>query len=349
MSDKRWKAYPSGRRAFLASLIALAGGAALSGCDSGQATATGSKSSTGSSNGTVALIVGSKTDPFYITMERGARSRAAELGIRLITDGPASFDPTLQIPLVQAAIAQKVQVLIIAACEKNQLIEPLRRADQAGIKVISVDTYIGDGNYTNGPVTFPLSYIGSDNLQGGEIAAMALIKSIGGAGKIYIQNTSPGASTTDLRVQGCKKVIAASQGAITLAGIDYNYHDIAKASTETLAMLQRNPDIAGIFGTNVGGGEGAAQGVKLANLQGTVKVASYDAPEKSVTDLRNGVVDLLIAQKPAEMGSTALDYAYSVLQGDTSTIKKRVPTGFVIIDRNNIDTPQAQAAIYTSA
>ena len=55
----------------------------------------------------------------------------------------------------------------------------------------------------------------------------------------------------------------------------------------------------------------------------------------------------MIAQQPAEMGSTAIEYAVAAASGDTSSIQKRVPTGYVVIDRDNVDTPEAQAAIYT--
>ena len=105
---------------------------------------------------------------------------------------------------MDAMIAKKVDALLIAATDKQALIEPMKRANDAGIKVISVDTFIGDGDYAKGPVTFPLSYVGSDNVLGGQIACDALIKAIGGKGKIYIQNVNPGISTTDQREEGCK-------------------------------------------------------------------------------------------------------------------------------------------------
>lgn len=296
----------------------------------------------------LALVQGVKGDAFYVTMEKGARAKADELGADLIIDGPADFNPTLQTPIVDALIARRIDALLIAATDKQAMVEPLKRANDAGIKVISVDTFIGDGDYEKGPVTFPLSYIGSDNRQGGKIACDALIKAIGGKGKLYIQNVKPGISTTDQREQGCKDAINVTNGAVTLVGTDYNDDSSAKAAEQTAAVLQRAPDLGGIFGTNLFSARGASQAVKNANLQGTVKIANFDAPQDAVTDLRAGANDLVIAQKPAEMGSTAVEYAIKALQGDTSAIKKRVPTAYVVITRDNIDTPDAQAAIYKS-
>src|SRR5204863_6111758 len=112
---------------------------------------------------TIALVVGVKGDPFYVTMQKGAQAEADAVGASLVVDGPAQFNPVQQMPIVDAMIARKVDALVIAATDKQAMIEPLQRVDAAGIPVISVDTFIGDGDYENGPVTFPLSYIGSDN------------------------------------------------------------------------------------------------------------------------------------------------------------------------------------------
>ena len=296
---------------------------------------------------TIALVVGVKGDPFYVTMQKGAQAEADKLGAELIVDGPAQFDAVQQTPIVDALIARRIDALIIAATDKQAMIEPLRRANDAGIQVISVDTFIGDGDYENGPVTFPLSYIGSDNVQGGRIGCEALIAATGG-GKFYIQNVKPGISTTDQREQGCKDAIEASGDLATLVGVDYNNDSAAIAAQQTTAVLQRTPDLNGIFGANLFSAEGAAQAVKNANLSGSVKIANFDAPEQAIADLRAGAVDLVIAQKPADMGMIGVDYAVAAIGGDTTGMQKRVATGYVVIDRGNVDTPEAQAAIYKS-
>jgi ribose transport system substrate-binding protein len=297
---------------------------------------------------TIALVVGVKGDPFYVTMQKGAEAEADAMGANLIVDGPAQFDAVLQTPIVDALIARRIDALIIAATDKQAMVPVLQRVDAAGIPVISVDTFIGDGDYENGPVTFPLAYIGSDNQEGGRIGCQALIDASGGSGTFYIQNVKPGISTTDQREQGCKDAIAAAGSSVTLAGVDYNNDSAANAAQQTTAVLQRSPNLSGIFGANLFSAEGAAQAVKNANLSGTVKVANFDAPEQAIADLRAGAVDLVIAQKPADMGTTGVDYAMMAISGDTSTIQKRVPTGYVVIDRTNVDTPEAQAAIYKS-
>jgi ribose transport system substrate-binding protein len=338
---------PFNRRRFLIGSASLVGTTLFAACGG---STTSSSTASSAKNYTLALVQGVKGDPFYVTMAKGAQAMASKLGgVTLLVDGPAQFSATLQTPIVDALVARKVDAIIIAACDKQAMIAPLQQAHNAGIVVISVDTFIGDGDYTNGPVTFPLSYIGSDNVQGGQIAGEALIKAIGGKGSIYIENVTPGISTTDQRGQGCQNAITATHGAVTLAGTSYDNDSSATAAQQIAAVLQRNPNLSGIFGTNLYSAEGAAQAVKNANKQGVIKIANFDAPEQAITDLKNGVVDLVIAQKPADMGSIAVQYAVDALNGKTSDIKKRVATGYVVIDRTNVDTPEAQNAIYKSS
>src|SRR5438270_3952990 len=339
------------RREFLAGTTAvLAGGSLLAACGSSPSP-SGSGSGSTSPSYTFVLIQGVKGDPFYVTMQKGAQEMADKLGVKLLVDGPAQFSATLQAPIVDAYIAKKVDVMIIAACDKQAMIAPLQRANDAGIKVISVDTFIGNGDYTSGPVTFPLSYIGSDNVQGGMIAGQALIKSIGNKGGIYIENVTPGISTTDQRQQGCIEAIQATHGAVTLVGSNYDNDSAATASQQVSALLSssKGTKVNGIFGTNLFSAEGSAQAVKNANKQGQIKIANFDAPQQAIVDLNNGVVDLVIAQKPSDMGSTAVQYGVYALTGKTSSIQKRVATGYVVIDKTNVNAPASQAAIYKSS
>jgi ribose transport system substrate-binding protein len=299
---------------------------------------------------TVALMYGVKGDGFYITMEKGARAKAEELGVDFFADGPASWSDALQVPILDAAIATKPDAICIAATDKASLIEPMKRANDAGIHMISVDTYIGEtaGDYTGDDLSWMLSYIGSQNVQGGEIACQAIIDSMGGKGKLYISNVKAGVSTTDQRAEGCIKAIDATNGAVTLVGMDYHDDSSAKAAEQTSAVLAANPDLGGVFGTNLFGATGAAQAVANAGLTGVVKVANFDAPESAIQALRDNIVDIVIAQHPYEMGQVCVEYAKAAIDGNMDQIEKRFPTGYTIITRENVDTEESQQAIYSS-
>ncbi|UCC87834.1 MAG: substrate-binding domain-containing protein, partial [Anaerolineales bacterium] len=135
-------------------------------------------------------------DPFYFTMERGARQAAADLGVELVVQIPDNWNATVQTPILDAMVARgDLDFLFLAPVDKEAMVAPLQKAVDAGVPLLTVDTFIGDGEYVSGPVTFPLSYIGSDNVEGGRIGCTALAEAIGGSGKVYIQNVKPGIST----------------------------------------------------------------------------------------------------------------------------------------------------------
>ena len=284
-------------------------------------------------------------DPFYQVMEIGVNEAVADFGLEVVTQYPDTWGPTVQTPILDAMVARgDLDYLIIAPTDKEQMVAPLQAAIDAGIKVITVDTFLGDGDYVNGPVTFPISYIGSDNVEGGRIAARALAEVTGGTGKVYIQNTNVGVSTTEQRGQGFREGIAEFTG-MEVVGEDYNLDDANTAVQQTTAKLQAEPDLVGIFGVNVFSAEGAGNAVVSAGLQGKVQVIAFDATIDAIEKLRAGVVSLVIAQKPHDMGYLAVAFAMADHRGVTS-IPKHVTTGYAVINIDNVDDPDVAKFIY---
>ncbi len=296
---------------------------------------------------TIALVPGITTDAFYITMHRGASAAAKALGVRLVFQGPAAFNPVSQVPVLDAVVARHPDALLIAPTDKTQLIQPLLNASNAGIPVITVDTYIGDGHYQTGSgnADFPLSYIASDNTLGGAIAARALAQAIGGKGKVYVANIEPGVSTTDEREAGFRQEMAKHPG-IAVLPTQYCNDDANKAASEAQSVLAREPDLAGIFGANVIAGVGVGTGVRQSGKSGKVKVVIFDAPQSVVGDLKSGLIDIAIAQHPAEIGWFGVASAYAHLTGEA--IPAMIPTGFTVINRNNVDDPTIKPFIYSA-
>jgi ribose transport system substrate-binding protein len=284
-------------------------------------------------------------DPFYQVMEIGVNEAVADFGLEVVTQYPDTWGPTVQTPILDAMVARgDLDYLIIAPTDKEQMIAPLQAAIDAGIKVITVDTFLGDGDYVSGPVTFPISYIGSDNTEGGRIAARALAEVTGGTGKVYVQNTTVGTSTTEQRGEGFIEGIAEFPG-MELVGMDYNGDDANTAVEQTAAKLQAEPDLIGIFGVNVFSAYGAGNAVKAAGLEGTVQVIAFDATQDAIQNLRDGIVSLVIAQKPHDMGYLAVSFAMADYRGVTS-IPRHVTTGYAVITIDNVDDPDVAKFIY---
>jgi len=297
--------------------------------------------------GIVIAFLPGVVDPFYQVMELGVRQAVEDSGVvvDLIIQYPDTWGVAVQTPILDSIVARgDVDYLITAAVDKEQMVAPLQAAHDAGIQIISVDTFLGDGDYVNGPVTFPLSYIGSDNVEGGRIAAEALAENLGGEGKVYIQNTNPGVSTTEQRSQGFREGVAEFPG-MEVIGEDYNGDDANTSVAQTSAVLEREAELAGIFGVNVFSAEGAGTAVQNAGLAEVVDVIAFDATLDAIEKLNAGTVSLVIAQKPFDMGYLAVLAAMADHRG-VSSIPPRIPTGYAVITRDNVEDPEVARFIY---
>lgn len=296
---------------------------------------------------TIALIPGLTTDAFYITMRKGAQAAADALGVELLFQGGPEFNPVVQVPVLDAVIARQPSAILIAPTDTTQLVQPLRKAHDAGIPVITVDTFIGNGKYQTGAgdADFPLAYIASDNVLGGRMAARALATAIGGEGKVYVSNVKPGISTTDQREEGFKAEMAESFPKVSVLETQFNENDANKAASQLQAVFARNSDLKGVFGANLFSALGAGNGVQQAGQTGAIKVVAFDAPTSIVDNISTGLVDVAIAQHPAEIGYYGVVSAYAYLTGQSIPVS--IGTGFTVIDKTNVKDPNVAKYIYS--
>ena len=297
---------------------------------------------------TIALIPGLTADGFYITMHKGADAAAKAVGSELIYQGAAEWNVSLQAPILDAIIAKKPGAIMIAPTDKTQFIKPLRKAFDAGITIVCVDTFIGNGVFQtgSGDADFPISYVASDNVLGGRMAGRALAKSIGEKGKVYVSNVKPGVSTTDQREEGFKLEMK-NYPNIEVLETQFNDDDANKAAAQVQAVMGRVPDLAGVFGANLFSATGTASGVKQAGKAGKVKIAGFDAPESVVGLLKDGTFELTIAQHPAEIGYFGYIAAYAHLTGNP--VPTAIGTGFTVMTKDNIDDPNVSKYLYKSS
>jgi len=293
------------------------------------------------------LVPGLTTDAFYITMNKGAQAAAEALGIKVDFQGAEDFNPTLQIPVLDGVIARQPDAILIAPTDTTQLIDPLRRAHDSGSAVLTVDTFIDDGMYQNGAGDgdFPIAYIASDNVAGGRMAAAAMAEAMGGTGSVYVSNVRPGISTTDQREEGFKAEMSERFPDITVLDTQYNENDASTAASQFQAVLAREPELGGVFGANLFSALGAANGVESADKLGDVTVIAFDAPQSIVDQLKSGLVDMAIAQHPAEIGYYGVMSAYAHLTGQS--VPPVIGTGFTVITADNVEDPDVAKFIYS--
>ncbi len=286
----------------------------------------------------VVFIQGVIGDNFYITMDCGARAKAEALGnIELETQGPEQFDQSLQTPILNAVVQTQPDAIMMAPNDAQGMIAPIQAAIDAGVPVLCVDTTINSD--------IQLADVSTDNVEGGRLAARGLAEAIGGTGKVIVVNVKPGISTTDQRAQGFEAELANFPN-IQYLGQEYSDNDANRAAAIISAKLQSDPDLAGIFGTNLFSAQGAAAGVREQGQTGVVKVVGFDAGPAQVQDLQTEVVDLLIAQHPGDIGEIAVQLLHDYLTTGEAIEPKKYVTGATIVTRDNIEDAAVGRYLY---
>jgi ribose transport system substrate-binding protein len=304
------------------------------------ATSGGSAPSTGGKSYSMTFVAGVAGDGFYVTMGCGIKAEASKIGnISVNLQGPTQFDATLQNPIISSVVASKPDALLIAPDDVSASQTPIDQAIAAGIKVVLVDTTLGDPSKA-------VSQISSDNLAGGAEAFAAIKKLAPNGGKVLVVNTKPGISTTDQRTTGFANA-AKADSKYTYVGVQYDQDSASVAAQVTSAALQKDPDIVGIFATNLFSAEGAATAVRQAGKSGAVKIVGFDADPDQISALKDGTVQALIAQQPYQIGTAAVDQAVNALQGKPVT--KKIGTKFAILTKANLNSSASQAAIYKTS
>ena len=285
-------------------------------------------------------------DPFYQVMQLGVNTAAKDLGIEVVTQVPPTWGVEAQTPILDALVARgDLDYIITAPTDKDQMVAPLQAALDAGIKVITVDTFLGDGDYANGPVTFPISYIGSDNVEGGRISARGLAKAIGGKGKVYINSTNPNVCSVEGREQGFAEVMK---------------NEFPDIKVHRARLQPRRPEQGGAADRRgARAGPRPRRRVRHQRVQrpGRRQGGGQCRPRRpragrrlrrdaeAIELMNKGVVTLVLAQKPFDMGYMAVQFAAADAAGVTS-LPRRVETGFAIIDKDNVTDPEFARFIY---
>ncbi|WP_433264423.1 ABC transporter substrate-binding protein [Actinosynnema sp. CS-041913] len=292
-------------------------------------TACGGGGQIGDTGGTgdskkMVLIPGVAAEPFYISMECGFREAAKAKGYEVDVQAPAKFESTLQTPIVTGVLANKPGAVLIAPTDDKAMAGPMKQLKDAGIKVVEVDTKLED-------TSVAVSTISSDNEQGGQLAAQTLAKLVGDKpGSVLVLNTKAGTSTTDARAKGFEDEIKKFPN-LKYVGQQYTDNEPDQAASKLTATLAANPDLIGVFATNLNTGEGAATGLRNAGRTGAVNLVGFDASPKQVEDLRAGVVQALIAQDPATIGKNGVEQAIAALEG--GTVERDIQTELVALTK----------------
>ncbi|MCB0334727.1 MAG: substrate-binding domain-containing protein [Bdellovibrionales bacterium] len=291
----------------------------------------------------IAVIPKGASHEFWKSVHAGAEKASQELGVDIIWKSPAKeSDREEQIKIVEDFTISGVSGIVLSPADDTALRLPVKEAVSSGIPVIIIDSELKSQDQ--------LSFVATDNYQGGVLAARELARQLNNKGKAIMLRYQVGQASTTKREEGFLKTMADEFPEIEI--VSSNQHsgvttETAYQASENLLARFKGPDgkltIDGIFAPCEPVAFGMLRALEDMKLGGTVKLVGFDASEKLVQGLEQGYIDALIMQDPVGMGYHGVKLMKDHLEG--KKIDTRLDTGVFIVTKENMAEPKMQALI----
>lgn len=288
---------------------------------------------TASPPATIALVMKTLTNPFFVEMEKGARRAEEELGIQLIVKTAAQETSIeQQIEIVDELIREGVDAIVIAPGDSLELIPVLKEAQDAGIIVINIDNRL-DTAYSQALGLENVPFISVNNQQGAYLSAKYVSDQITAPTKVAIIEGIRSAQNAEDRRLGAVQAFSENPNIELVASETANWkitegYDVAKA------IFAAEPEIKAIFCANDMMALGA-----IKYLQETGKtdvlVAAYDALEEAKAAIQAGTLAVTIDQQAARQGYMGIQYAVQALAGESLPAETLVDV--LVVNAQNVE------------
>mgnify|MGYP006288928989 CR=1 FL=1 len=273
---------------------------------------------------------------YWLTVKAGAEEAAEEFGAEIFWKGPTGeTGVTKQVNVIRDYIRQDVDAIVAAATDATALVPPLKDAHEKGIPVITIDSGID--------ADFVTSHIATNNVEAAKTAGNMLAEQINKEGKVASIPFVAGAATSQAREKGFEEAIKEYDN-ISIVATQYSKSDYATAMKVTNNILTANPDLDGIFAANEAGLVGAARALKSRGKVGEVKLIGFDGADTEIEQLKAGVAQGLVVQRPFQMGYLGVKHAIQKLEG--KDVPKKVDTGVVEATKENMDQEKIHEVLY---
>lgn len=289
---------------------------------------------------TIPIIVKDTTSFYWQIVMAGARKAGKDLGVNVPELGAqAETDVNGQISILENAVAGNPAAIVIAPTEFQALGKPIDEA-AAKVKVIGIDSGADSKAFT--------SFLTTDNVQGGRVAADGLAAAIGAAnggkveGDVALITNAPGAGSLEQRKEGFIDQLKKYPGLKLIAD---KYADGQATTGLNIAtdLITANPNLKGIFASNLIMAQGVGQAVAENNLGGKLALVGFDSDEKLIQLLNDGVISALVVQDPYRMGYDGIKTALAASKGEA--VEANVDTGANLVTKDNMKDPKIDALL----
>ena len=261
-------------------------------------------------------------NPFWASVEKGAREEAAKLGVDLVLVAPPQEgDVQAQINQVEDQLAKGVDAIALAPGDPNAFAPIVDDAIKSGVPVVFVDTKgINEG----------VTFIGTNNKNGAALAAKFICDKTPKGADVAVLTGIESQSTALLRRDGA--VQGLKDCGLNLVATQTAEWDTAKGRSVTESIILKNPNIKAIFASNDNMGIGAMQALKDADMNDVV-VVGFDATPDAAKSILAGEMTATIAQFSYNMGAYGVKYALELANGGSIDIN--IDTGTQLVTKEN--------------
>ena len=286
---------------------------------------------------TIPIIVKDTTSNFWQIVLAGARKAGKDLGVKVPELGAQSeSDINGQIAILENAVSGKPAAIVNSPTQFKALGQPIDEAAKKTI-IVGIDSAADSKAFT--------SFLQTDNVQGGRAGADALAAAIQAKygkpeGDVALITSIPGVGSLDQRAKGFKEELKAKYPGLKLVA-DKVADGMATTALNIMTdLITANPDLRGVFASNLIMSQGAGQAIAENKVADKIKLVGFDSDDKTVKLLKDGNIAALIVQDPYRMGFEGVKTALQASKGEK--VPATVDTGVNTITKENMDTPRSQ-------
>jgi ribose transport system substrate-binding protein len=272
---------------------------------------------------TVALVMKSLANEFFLTMEDGAKVYQKEhsADFDLISNGIKNeSDTAAQIDIVNQMIVKKVDALVIAPADSKALASVIKKAMDAGIKVVNIDNQLDVDVLKSKNMDVP--FVGPNNRKGAKLVGDYLAKQLTAGDQVGIIEGVPTTTNAQQRTAGFKDAMDGAQ--MKIVSTQSGNWEIDKGNAVASAMLNEYPNLKALLAGNDSMALGAVSAVRAAGKAGKVQVVGYDNINAIKPMLKDGRVLATADQFAARQAVFGIDTALKMIKGEKLDIKDGV-------------------------
>ncbi|MDE9544564.1 ribose ABC transporter substrate-binding protein RbsB [Xenorhabdus bovienii] len=252
----------------------------------------------------IALVISTLNNPFFVTMKDSAQKEADKLGYNLIVLD-SQDNPAKELANVQDLTVRGTKLMLINPTDSDAVGNAVIMANKANIPVITLDRTANKGNV--------VSHIASDNRLGGKMAGDFIAEKLGNNAKIIQLEGISGTSGARERSEGFAQ--AAKNHQFNMLASQPADFDRTKGLNVMQNLLTAHPSVQAVFAQNDEMALGALRALQTANKK-DVLVVGFDGTDDGVKAVRSGKLSATIAQRPDQIGIIGVQTADKVLKGE---------------------------------